>query len=144
LVELRLDRAWGTSGITDAGLRALPASPQLSKLRCLDLRGQDITDAGAKALMDAPALSRLDFLDLRWTRVGKEMKDILRKHFGRGVCQFSREPRLLEGDGSEGASPRHTPPPVRTFPVRASQPTRPSGPAQPARAQSVWEDDIPF
>jgi uncharacterized protein (TIGR02996 family) len=148
LVELRLAAAQGSGAkVTDAGVRALAASPHLARLRCLDLRGQDISDAGAAALVEAPALGRLEFLDLRWMRVGKEMQEALRKRFGRGVCEFSREPRdngfrprrrpAVPDAGSVADASAAQPRPV----VRAASVPRPQ---EEPRRDAVWEDDIPF
>ena len=60
------------SQLNDSGAKALAASPVLSRLEVLGLRGCGIEAAGAKALVEAPLLGPLWNLDIGANALGRE------------------------------------------------------------------------
>ncbi len=63
--------------LTDAGARALAASPHLAGLRILDVGHNQIGSAGARALADSPHLKGLVYLGLRHNPLGRAARKAL-------------------------------------------------------------------
>ena len=62
----------------------------MRNLRVLSLADNELTDTAAQAIAESPYLTDLVILDLSGNTISKETKKALRKHFGVGVCTFSR------------------------------------------------------
>ena len=75
------DSALGDAG-AQALAKALAKATQLTALKVVNLRANDIDDAGAEALLHAPQLSGLERLDLSDNPISSAMKARLRARFG--------------------------------------------------------------
>ncbi len=73
------------SQVGDGGARALAESSHLGRLASLVLRDNHIGEDGALALADSPHLTRLRRLDLSGNRVGDGAQQALRDRFGDAV-----------------------------------------------------------
>lgn len=76
--------------INDAGVEALARSEKMSGLAVLDLSQNAVTDRGARAILESPFLKNLVLLNLKQNHIDRDVKRALRRHFGPGVCSFSR------------------------------------------------------
>lgn len=84
----RLVCAWLKMG--DIIARMVAGAPRLKRLLALDLSDNDITDAGAKALAASPHLRALQRLTLRGHRktLTATGRDALKARFGKDACVF--------------------------------------------------------
>lgn len=76
---------WGTAGLTDNDTSTIVSRPQLAGLRELHLTYNRIGPAGCDALIASPYLSNLEYLDLRGNPVG-DAAPRLERRFGRRLC----------------------------------------------------------
>jgi hypothetical protein len=72
----------GGNRLGDAGARALARSPNLARLRLLDLSSNGIGDAGALALAESPHLSGLTELDLDDNPISEQAMEAVRRRYG--------------------------------------------------------------
>ena len=89
LVELRLaaGQLYGGTKVTDAGVRALAASPHLTGLQVLRLESHGIQGTGALALAESPYLTNLRVLDLTGNPVPAKAEKAIRQRLGPGVLR---------------------------------------------------------
>ena len=86
LKTLRLDNCQ----VGDSGVSIFADSERMQNLRVLSLIHNNLTDAAAEAIAKSPYLNNLLVLDLSRNDISKDTQKALRKHFGVGVCKFSR------------------------------------------------------
>ncbi len=76
------------SGVGDAGVAAVAASPPLAGLRRLALSAVNMTHVGAQALLDSPSMARLAYLEVMRNALGEPVRRQLVERFGENVCRF--------------------------------------------------------